>query len=55
MHITINETASIRRLLFSHVSFLSSSEISVVFNISSSDSNTNLPIRRFSHKQFLNF
>ena len=33
--------------------FLSLSKVLVVFNISSLHSNTNLPIRRFSHEQFL--
>ena len=42
-----------KQLLFSHVNFLSLSKISVVFNISSSHRNTNLPTRCFSQKQFL--
>ena len=40
----------IRQLFFSNVAFLPSGEISVVFNISSLHSNTNLPIRRYSHE-----
>ena len=41
------------QLFFARVTFSLSSEFSVVFNISSSHDNTNLPIRRFSHEQFL--
>ena len=41
----------IKQLIFSPVTFLSSSEASVVFNISSS--HANLPNRRFSYEQFL--
>ena len=52
-HITINKIMWIRQLLISHVTFLSSSEVSVVFNSSSSSSNTDLQIRHFSHRQFL--
>ena len=44
-HIIINEILRIKQL---HVTFLS--KPSAVFNISSSHSNTNLPIRRFSQK-----
>ena len=33
--------------------FLSSSEVSLVFNIASSSASTNLPNRRFSHKNYL--
>ena len=43
----------IRQLLFSNVFFLSSGEVSVVFNISLWHSNTNLLINRFLHEQFL--
>ena len=42
-----------RQLIFSDVTFLSSGDVSVVFNVSSSHSNTNLLINRFSHGQFL--
>ena len=52
-HIITNEIVWIRELIFSRVIFLSSSEASVAFNISSSHTNTNLSIRRFSHKHFL--
>ena len=40
-------------IFFLHVTFLPSSETLVVFNISSSHANTTLPIKRFSHDQFL--
>ena len=44
----------IRQIFLSHAIFLlSKSEVSVVFNISSSYANTNLPNRRFSQQQFL--
>ena len=52
-HITTNEIVWIRQLIFSRVTFLSSCEASVAFNLSSSHTNTNLSIRRFSHEQFL--
>ena len=48
-----NEIVGIRQLLFLHITFLSSGEVSVVFSISSSHANTNLHIRRFSQEQFL--
>ena len=38
---------------FKIITFLLSSEISVVFNISTAHSNTNLPIRRLLHEKFL--
>ena len=38
-----------KAIIFSHVTFLSSSEASVVFNILSSHANSNLPIKPFSH------
>ena len=50
-HIITNETVWLRQLLFAHATFLSLSKISVVFNISSSHSNTNLPIRRFQQEK----
>ena len=50
-HISTNEMLWIR--LFSLVTFLSTREISVVFNISSSHAYTNLWNRRFQHKQIL--
>ena len=37
----------IGQLLFSHITFVSSSEFSLALNISSLNSNTNSPIRRF--------
>ena len=52
-HIIINEIVLIRQLLFSHVTFLPSTKVSVVLNISSSHAYTNLPVRRFLHEQFL--
>ena len=53
-HITTNEVMRIRQSLFSHTTFLSLTFIiSVVLNVSSSHSNTNLTIRRFSQEQFL--
>ena len=39
-----------KAIIFSYVTFLSLSEVSNVFNISSSHGNINLPIRRFSHE-----
>ena len=42
----------IEKIIFSHVTFLSSSGVLVVFNISFSHANTNLPIRRFLQEQF---
>ena len=53
MHVITNEIVWIRQLHFAHATFFLSSEVSVVFNISSSHYNTNLPIRRFSQEQFL--
>ena len=53
MHIIINKIELIRHLNFSHAGFLKLSKVSVVFNISSSYTNTNLPIRRYLHKHFL--
>ena len=38
--------------IFSHAIFLSASEVSVVFNFSSSYADTNLPNRRFLYEQF---
>ena len=52
-HIITNEIMRIRQSLFPHTTFLSLSKVSVVFNVSSSHSNTNLTIRRFSQEQFL--
>ena len=46
-----NKTVWIRQ--FFSVTFLSSSEVSVLLNISSSLANNNLPSRCFSHEQFL--
>ena len=40
-------------IIFLHVYSFSTSEVSVLFNISSSHSNTYLPINRFLHEQFL--
>ena len=53
MHIIINKIELIRHLTFSRTGFLKLSKVSVVFNISSSYTNTNLPIRRYLHKHFL--
>ena len=44
-----------KAIIFLHVTFLLSNKILVVFNISSSDSNTKLQVRRFSQEQFLMF
>ena len=44
-----------KAIIFSHVTFLSSSEVSVVSNISLSQSNTNLQNRHFWYEQFLIF
>ena len=38
-----------KQLSLSHVTFLSPSEVTIAFNISSSHANTNLPIRRFAY------
>ena len=54
-HINTNEIVWIRQLLFAYDTFLSSSKPSFEFHISSSHSNTNLPIRRVSQEQFLIF
>ena len=51
-HIVTSDVVWVRQLLFSHLTFLSSSEVSVVFNISFSHANTNLPIRRFHINNF---
>ena len=45
--IITDETMRIRELISSYVTFLSSNEFSLVFNISSSNANTNLSNRRF--------
>ena len=45
--IVTNNIVRIRQLFFSHVTFLSSSEISVAFSIRPSHASTNLPKRRF--------
>ena len=52
--ITTNDILWIRNYFFSHFTFLSSNTVSVVFNISSAHSNTNLLIGCFSHEQCLN-
>ena len=52
-HIVTNNIVRIRQLFFSHVTFLSSSEISVVFSITSSHASTNLPNRYFLQEIFL--
>ena len=49
-HVITNE---IRELLFSYVTFSSSSETSSVLHISFSHAYTNLQNRRLSHEQFL--
>ena len=46
-HIIINEIVSMKQLLFVSTTFLSSNEVSVAFNISSSGINTKLPITSF--------
>ena len=46
-HRITNEIASVRQLHFPCVTFLLSSEVSAIFNISSSHASTNLPNRRF--------
>ena len=52
-HIITNEIMRIRQSLFADTTFLSLTKVSVVLNVSSSHSNTNLTIRRFSQEQFL--
>ena len=54
-HIITNEVVWRKQSFFAYATLLSFSMVSFVFNISSSHSNTNLPIRRFSQKQFLIF
>ena len=51
-HIVTNEIVWKRQLLFAYATFLSLTKVSVVFNISSSHSNINLPTRRFLKEQF---
>ena len=43
----------LRQIFFSQVTFLSTSEVSIVFSITFSHANTNLLNRRFSHEQAL--
>ena len=52
-HITTSEIVWIRQLSHSYATSLSSSKISVVFNILYSHPNTNLSIRPFSDEKFL--
>ena len=52
-HIISNQIVRMRQLLFAYVNFLSLSEVSGLFNISSSHSNANLLTRYFSQEQFL--
>ena len=54
-HIITNDIVWIRQLLFSHVTFLSSNEVSVVFNSLSSHVNINLSKWLFPHEQVLIF
>ena len=42
-----------KEIIFSHVTFLSSSAASVIFNISSSHANTNLPTKLFHMINFV--
>ena len=51
-HRMINEIASIRQLHFPYVTFLLSSEVSAISNISSSHASTNLPNRSFLYNYF---
>ena len=53
-HIITNEIVWIRQLFFSHATVLSSSEVSVVFDISPSHVNTNLPNREFVREELFN-
>ena len=53
-HIITNEIKWIRKLFFSHATVLSSSEVSVVFDISPSHVNTNLPNREFVREELFN-
>ena len=52
-HVITNEIVWIRKLLFSDITSLSAREFSVVFNVLSSQANTNLSIKWFLHEQFL--
>ena len=52
-HTITSEVLYIRQLLFSLVTLLLISDVSVVFNISPSHPNTKLPNRRFLHKHSL--
>ena len=42
-----------KKIIFTHVAFLSTSEVSFVFNIPSSHAYPSLPKRRFLNEQFL--
>ena len=46
-HIVTNKIVSLRSLFSLHITFLSSSEITVEFNILFSNANTNLPNNSF--------
>ena len=52
-YILNNEIVWIKQLLFTHVTFLSSSQVAVVFNIPSLHASINLPNRCFSYEQIL--
>ena len=52
-HIITIEIVWIRQLFVSRATFLSLSEVSVVFNIPASHANTYLPNRHFLHEQIL--
>ena len=52
-HISTNKIGWIRQIFISYVTLLLTSEVSVVFDISSSHVNINLLNRRFSNEQFL--
>ena len=51
-HKITNEIVRTRQLIFSHVTFLSLSEVSVVFSISSSHANTNYQFDIIRMKNF---
>ena len=51
-HKITNEIVRTRQLIFSHVTFLSLSEFSVVFSISSSHANTNYQLDIIRMKKF---
>ena len=52
-HLITSKIEYIRQLLFSYAIFFIKKLASVLFSVLASHANTNLPNRRFQHKQFL--